>query len=439
MIESHELKNRDRYLKKLIGFQDTEPVKVITGIRRCGKSSLLKLMIQHLRETGIGQEQIVEMNFESHDFRSMTSDEVYHYVKERAIPGKRMYLFFDELQRIDAWEDAVNSFRVDLDCDIYITGSNAYLLSSGYSTYLSGRCVEIKMLPLSFREFLDFHNFEVRETISALGGTHRQVFDKNGERYDLREVFDAYMRFGGMPGIADIGLDQEKALSLLEGIYSTVVVRDILEREKRRGQRQITDSALLRKIVLFLADNIGSSVSVSSIGNTLMNEGLLEDGKRRGTPSTHTVQAYIAALLESYFFYEIKRFDIKGKEYLRTLGKYYIVDIGLRNFLLGFRNRDSGHAIENVVYFELLRRGYDVAIGKIDNQEVDFIATTADDKLYIQVTESMQSEDVRKQELAPLQKIRDNYEKIVLSLEPGLDVSYDGIKSLNLVDWLLDG
>ena len=439
MIESHELKNRDRYLKKLIGLQDTEPVKVITGIRRCGKSSLLKLMIRHLWETGIGQEQIVEMNFESHDFRSMTSDEVYHYVKEKAIPGKRMYLFFDELQRIDAWEDAVNSFRVDLDCDIYITGSNAYLLSSEYSTYLSGRCVEIKMLPLSFREFLDFHNFEVRETSSALGGTHRQVFDKNGERYDLREMFDAYMRFGGMPGIADIGLDQEKALSLLEGIYSTVVVRDILEREKRRGQRQITDSALLRKIVLFLADNIGSSVSVSSIGNTLMNEGLLEDGKRKGTPSTHTVQAYIAALLESYFFYEIKRFDIKGKEYLRTLGKYYIVDIGLRNFLLGFRNRDSGHAIENVVYFELLRRGYDVAIGKIDNQEVDFIATTADDKLYIQVTESMQSEDVRKRELAPLQKIRDNYEKIVLSLEPGLDASYDGIKSLNLVDWLLDG
>ena len=439
MIESHELKNRDRYLKKLIGFQDTEPVKVITGIRRCGKSSLLKLMIRHLREAGIGQEQIVEMNFESHDFRSMTSDEIYHYVKDKAVPGKRMYLFFDELQRIDAWEDAVNSLRVDLDCDIYITGSNAYLLSSEYSTYLSGRCVEIKMLPLSFREFLDFHNFEVRETGSALGGTRRQAFDQSGERYDLREVFDAYMRFGGMPGIADIGLDQEKALSLLEGIYSTVVVRDILEREKRRGQRQITDPALLRKIVLFLADNIGSSVSVSSIGNTLMNEGLLEDGKRRGTPSTHTVQAYMGALLESYFFYEIKRFDIKGKEYLRTLGKYYIADIGLRNFLLGFRNRDSGHAIENIVYFELLRRGYDVAIGKIGNQEVDFIATTADDKLYIQVTESMQSEDVRKRELAPLQKIRDNYEKVVLSLNPGLDASYDGIKSLNLVDWLLDG
>lgn len=437
MIESHKLKKRNQYLKKLIGFQDTELVKVITGIRRCGKSSLLKLMIQHLKESGIQPEQIVEMDFESHDFRNMTADEVYHYVKERVIPDKRMYLFFDELQRISAWEDAVNAFRVDFNCDIYVTGSNAYLLSSEYSTYLSGRCVEIKMLPLSFQEFLYFHDFEVRETSNALGGIRRQVFDKNGERYGLREMFDVYMRFGGMPGIADIGLDQEKALLLLDGIYSTVVVRDILEREKRRGQRQITDSLLLRKIVLFLADNIGSSVSVSSIGNTLTNEGLLEDGKRKGTPSAHTVQAYIGALLESYFFYEIKRFDIKGKEYLRTLGKYYIVDIGLRNYLLGFRNRDSGHAIENVVYFELLRKGYDVAIGKIGTSEVDFIAATADDKKYIQVTESMQSEDVRKRELAPLQNIRDNYEKIVLSLEPGLDSSYDGIKSLNLIDWLL--
>ncbi len=437
MIESRKLKKRNQYLKKLIGFQDTELVKVITGIRRCGKSSLLKLMIQHLKESGIQPEQIVEMNFESHDFRNMTSDEVYHYVKERVIPDKRMYLFFDELQRISAWENAVNAFRVDFNCDIYVTGSNAYLLSSEYSTYLSGRCVEIKMLPLSFQEFLYFHDFEVRETSSVLGGIRRQVFDKNGERYDLREMFDIYMRFGGMPGIADIGLDQEKALLLLDGIYSTVVVRDILEREKRRGQRQITDSLLLRKIVLFLADNIGNSVSISSIGNTLTNEGLLEDGKRKGAPSTHTVQTYIGALLESYFFYEIKRFDIKGKEYLRTLGKYYIVDIGLRNYLLGFRNRDSGHAIENVVYFELLRRGYDVAIGKVGTSEVDFIAAAADDKKYIQVTESMQSEDVRKRELAPLQNIRDNYEKIVLSLEPGLDSSYDGIKSLNLIDWLL--
>lgn len=437
MIDTHELKRRDLYLSKIIAFKDTEPVKVVTGIRRCGKSSLLKLMVAHLKETGISEEQIIEMNFESHEFKKMSADDFYKYVKDRVIPGKRMYLFFDELQRITDWEDTVNSFRVDFNCDIYITGSNAYLLSSEYSTYLSGRCVEIKMLPLSFSEFLYFHDFEIKKSKSALGGTRTQVFDKNGERYELREVFDAYMRFGGMPGIADVGLDQEKALVLLDGIYSTVVVRDILEREKRRGQRQITDPGLLRKIILFLADNIGSSVSVSSIGNTLVNEGLLEDGKRKGVPSAHTVQAYVNALLESYFYYDIKRFDIKGKEYLRTLGKYYIVDIGLRNYLLGFRNRDSGHAIENVVYFELLRRGYDVAIGKVDNAEVDFIATKADDKLYVQVTESMASEDVRRRELAPLQKINDNYEKIVLSLDTGLDASYDGIKSLNLINWLL--
>lgn len=437
MIGSHELKKRDRYLKKLIGFQDTELVKVVTGIRRCGKSSLLKLMAAHLKETGVRQEQIIEMNFESNDFRKMTSDNVYTYVKERIIPGKRVYLFFDEIQRINAWEDAVNAFRVDFDCDIYVTGSNAYLLSSEYSTYLSGRCVEIKLLPLSFSEFLYFHDFEVKETVSALGGVRRQVFDKNGERYGLREVFDAFIRFGGMPGIADIGLDQEKALTLLDGIYSTVVIRDILEREKRRGQKRITDPILLRKIIMFLADNIGSNISITSIGNTLVNAGLLEDGKRKGAPSAHTVQAYVNALLESYFFYEIKRFDIKGKEYLRTLGKYYIVDIALRNYLLGFRDRDSGHAIENIVYFELLSRGYDVAVGKIDNAEVDFIATAADEKKYIQVTESMNSEDVRKRELAPLQKIRDNYEKIVLSLEPGLDSSYDGVKSENLIEWLL--
>lgn len=437
MIDSHELKQRNLYLNKLIAFQDTEPVKIVTGIRRCGKSSLLKLMVAHLKESGITDGQIIEMNFESHAFKKMTSDDFYDYVKARVHPLKRMYFFFDEVQRVPHWEDAVNSFRVDFNCDIYITGSNAYLLSSEYSTYLSGRSVEIKMLPLSFREFLSFHDFEIRETKSALGGTRRQVFDKNGERYELREAFDAYMRFGGMPGIADVGLDQEKAMVLLDGIYSTVVMRDILERESRRGQKRITDPVLLRKIILFLADNIGNSVSVSSIGNTLVNEGLLEDGKRKGTPSAHTVQAYVNALLESYFFYDIKRFDIKGKEYLRTLGKYYIVDIGLRNFLLGFRNRDSGHAIENVVYFELLRRGYDVAIGKVDNSEVDFVATKMDDRLYVQVTESMVSEDTRRRELAPLQKISDNYEKIVLSLDPGLETSYEGIKSLNLIGWLV--
>ena len=291
MITAHKLKKRDLYLNRLIAFQDTEPVKIVTGIRRCGKSSLLMLMAEHLRNTGVADEQIVEMNFESHDFMKLSADGLYDYVKSRAQSGKRMYLFFDELQRIENWESAVNSLRVDLDCDIYVTGSNAFLLSSEYSTYLSGRCVEIRMLPLSFSEFLYFNGFSLQKGKSPLGTSRLQALDENGERYELREVFGAYMRLGGMPGIAEAGLDQEKALVLLDGIYSTVVMRDILEREKRRGQKNITDPALLRKIILFLADNIGSSVSVSSIGRTLVSEGLLEGEKRRGAPSVHTVQA----------------------------------------------------------------------------------------------------------------------------------------------------
>lgn len=437
MIKNHELKNRDIYLNKLISFKDTEPIKVITGIRRCGKSSLLKLMVRHLLENGISPEQIIEMNFESYECKKMKVDEIYNCVKNKIVSNKRMYLFFDELQRIASWEDAINSFRVDFDCDIYITGSNAYLLSSEYSTYLSGRCIEIKMLPLSFKEFIDFHNFDIKEIPSVLGETKKVIFDKNNIQYTLEEVFEAYLRFGGMPGIADVGLEQEKAFTLLDGAYSTVVVRDILEREKRRDQQRITDSFLLRKIILYLADNIGSSISVSNIGSVLVNEGLLENGNRKGSPSAHTIQAYVEALIESYFFYDIKRFDIKGKEYLRTLGKYYIVDIGLRNYLLGFRDRDRGHTIENIVYFELLRRGYDVTIGKIGSSEIDFIATKADTKVYIQVTESMKSEEVRQRELSPLMKIKDNYEKIVLCLDLDQNNLYDGIKSVNLITWLL--
>ena len=435
MIAGRKLKSRNLYLDKLIAFRDTEPVKVVTGIRRCGKSSLLKLMAQYLRNDGIEDNQIIEMNFESNAFNRMTSDEVYAYVKDKCI-DKRMYLFFDEIQRVDRWEDAINAFRVDIDCDIYVTGSNAYLLSSEYSTYLSGRSVEIKMLPLSFKEFIDFNDLSVKTVSSAFGGEKKIVVDENGTQYSLNEVFEAYLRFGGMPGIADVGLEQDRAFALLEGIYSTVVVRDILEREKRRGQRQITDATLLKKIVMFLCDNIGSSISATSMGNVLVNEGLLEDGKRKGKPSAHTIQAYIAVLLESYFFYDIKRFDIRGKEYLRTLGKYYVVDIGLRNYLLGIRDRDRGHIIENIIYLELLRRGYDVAIGKVDKAEIDFIATKGSEKIYYQVTESMRLENVRTRELAPLLAVKDNYKKVVLSMDEEQE-SYEGIDGINVIDWLL--
>ena len=380
---------RQELMKKSKFF--VSPYLTKSGIRRCGKSSLMKLMAEHLRETGVTDDQIIEMNFESMGIPDMDARGFYEYVKARICPNKRTYLFFDEVQKVHGWENAVNSFRVDFDCDIYITGSNAYLLSSELSTYLSGRYVEIKVLPLSFREFLDFHGYILTERKSPA----------------------------------------------LDGVYSAAVINDILEREKRKGQRNITDPVLLKKIILFLADNIGNNTSATSIGNTLVNEGLLKNGTRKTKPAVQTIQAYIEALTEAYIFYEIKRFDIKGKEYLRTLGKYYIVDIGLRNYLLGYRDGDSGHILENIIYFELLRRGYDVAIGKIDNQEVDFIATKADEKKYVQVTESMNAPETRERELAPLRKIRDSYEKIVIALECNLTQTQDGIKIIRALDFLL--
>lgn len=432
-----KLRPRNIYLNQLIAFKDKEPVKVITGIRRCGKSSLLKLMQEYLLNSGVKQNQIIVINFESLEFQEMNYKELYEYVKGKIPTRKRAYLFFDELQRIERWEDAINSFRVDFDCDIYITGSNSYLLSSEYSTYLSGRYVEIKIYPLSFKEFIDFHGYKLKEYKTPIGEKKKRAVNENDEIVEIRDLFDAYMRYGGMPGIADIGLDQDKAMTLLDGVYSTVVVRDILEREKRRGVRQITDAELLRKIILFLADNIGNNTSLNSVSNTLVSENMIQNRERHGKPATQTIASYVGALKESYMFYDVKRFDIKGKEYLRTLGKYYIVDIGLRNYLLGFRDRDRGHALENIVYFELLRCGFDVAIGKIDNLEVDFVATKANEKMYIQVTESMKNESVRERELKPLHKIHNNYKKMVITLDKALDDEYDGIQSIDVIEWLL--
>lgn len=437
LIAKKNLKNRDFYLKKLIAFQDTEPIKVITGIRRCGKSSLMQLMMEHLRVSGISDEQIIFINFESMEYRSMDVQKLYNYVKEKKAANRKIYLFFDEIQRVNGWQDAVNSFRVDFACDIYITGSNAYLLSSEFATYLSGRYVEIKVLPLSFKEFIDFHGYKIIERKSPAGNMVKKVADNEGNIYDTEELFDVYLKFGGMPGVADVGLDTDKAMTLLDGIYATVVMRDILEREKRTGGRQLADADLLRKIIMFLADNIGNNTSVTSIGNMLANEGLLLDN-RKTKPAAQTVQAYVNALLEAYIFYEAKRYDIKGKEYLKTLGKYYIVDIGLRNYLLGFRDMDMGHILENIVYFELLRRGYQTAIGKIGNMEVDFIASSAEEKIYYQVTQTMVSEQTRQRELRPMMQIRDNYEKVVLTMDKGLSDSVDGVKIKNLIDWLLD-
>ena len=432
-----QLYQRRVYLNKLIAFQDTEPVKIITGIRRCGKSSLLKLMIKHLLEQGKTHEQIIFMNFESMQFSNMSVRELYEYVKARLPQDKKAYLFFDEIQRIEQWQDAINSFRVDFACDIYVTGSNAYLLSGEYATYLAGRSVEIKMLPLSFAEFLEFQGYSIKEKMDITGVIRKKIYDNEGDLADAQELLALYMRFGGMPGLADIDLNIDNALVLLDGVYSTVVVRDILERELRKEQRQITDSTLLRRLIMFLADNIGNSTSVTSISNMLVNQKLLENNTKKNKPAVQTLQTYISALLEAYVFYEIKRFDIKGKDYLRTLSKYYIVDVGLRNYLLGFRDVDIGHIIENIVYFELLRKGYDVAIGKIDDKEIDFIAVNAERKIYIQVTESMNDPATREREFAPLRKVKDNYEKIIIANEVFNPATQDGIRIVKLIDFLL--
>ena len=428
-----ELKNRSSYLEKLIKFKDTDFIKIITGIRRCGKSSLMKLMIRYLLENNVKEEQIIQINFESIEFKKMTVEILYDYVKNNLPKNKKAYLFFDEIQKISEWQDAINSFRVDFECDIYITGSNAFLLSGEYATYLAGRSIEIKVYPLSFTEFIDFHGYKIIEKKNLIGGITKKVENINGESYEIKELFEAYMTFGGMPSLTEVDLEIDKALTILDGIYSSVVIRDILEREKQKGRRQVTDSSLLRKIIMFLADNIGNNTSINSISNILLNEKLIDT-----KPAVQTVQSYVSTLLEAYIFYEIKRFDIKGKEYLKTLGKYYIVDIGLRNYLLGFRKRDIGHSIENIVYFELLRRGYDVAIGKIGENEIDFIATNINTKIYIQVTENMANSNTRERELAPFYKIKDNFEKIVITNDESYLGIQDGIKIIRLVDFLLD-
>ena len=432
---SKRLIPRDLYLNRLKKFQDREPVKVVTGIRRCGKSCLLSLMREHLAASGVAEEQILFLNFESMQYSTMDAAAFYNFVKEHILPGRRMYLFFDEPQRITGWEEAINSFRVDFDCDIYITGSNSSLLSSDFSTSLTGRYVEIRMLPLSFKEFLLFHGFKCSE--SRLGNGKQYAISRDGEILPMEDVFGLYLRYGGMPGLMDTGLDQDLALPLLDGVYNTVVVRDVLERKRRFWEGPISDHVLLQKIILFLADNIGNNTSLRTISNTLATEKLIEERGRRGKPATQTVATYVNALLQAYIFHEVKRFDLKGKELLCTLGKYYIADIGLRNLLLGFRDTDTGHIIENIVYLELLRHGYDVAVGKINNKEIDFIATRNTQKSYYQVTLDMDALETRERELAPLKSVRDNYEKTVLALHTTSTASVEGIKIVPLLEFLL--
>ena len=432
-----EIKQRYIYLNQLLPFKDQEPVKIITGIRRCGKSTVMKLMMRYLIEHGTPSEQIIYMNFESNKFDDFDRKQVYQYVQERIITGRKMYIFLDEPQTIENWNKTVNSFQVDFNCDIYITGSNAYLLSSEYATYLSGRYVEIKMLPLSFKEFIVFQGYTLKDYISPIGEQRKRAYDSLGEMTEISDLFEAYVRYGGFPVLSDIGLEQDKVLAILDGIYNTVVKRDIIDRANLKPNSHTIDSVLLEKVCQFLADNIGSSISFNNISNALVSNKILQERKRHGKPAVRTISNYVNDMTEAYLFYPIKRFDIKGKEYLQTLGKYYMVDTGLRNYLLGYRGIDTGHQIENVVYFELLRRGYDVAVGKIGNKEVDFIAIKGEEKTYYQVTQEMRSEETIIRELAPFKEIKDNFPKIVLTLDSNIKLTEDGIRIINLLDFLL--
>ncbi len=406
-----KLVNRPLYLTQLIENKDVDLVKIVTGIRRSGKSSLLELFHQYLLNNEVEECQIIHMNLESLRYRHiMNYLDLYDFISNLISKETKTYLLFDEIQMVEHWEKAIESFRLDYDVDIYITGSNAYLLSTELSTLLSGRYVEIRILPLSFKEFLLFYDFESPMT--------------------LEEKFQKYVQFGGMPILREYQFNEARSNQALEGIYSTVILRDILQRNNQVDQRT------LDKITRFLCSNIGNITSPNNIGNILSNEGDIPKVKDKNIAGK-TVDKYISMLQRAFIFLSVGRYDVKGKQLLKTLGKNYIIDMGFRNILLGYRDAERGHIIENIVFLELIRRDYRVYIGKVGEMEIDFVAEKTNERIYIQVTESMLSQETRERELKPLKMIKDNYKKIVLSMDRDYITSYDGIKVLYLLDWLL--
>lgn len=400
---------RKEYLDQLISWKDEQVIKVVTGIRRCGKSTLLMQFQQWLKEKGVKEEQIVSVNFEELEYEDLLEyKKLYQYLKERLVSGKITYIFLDEIQKVPSFEKVVDSLYVKPNVDLYITGSNAYMLSGDLATLLTGRYVEIKMLPLSFKEFL-----------SMTGSEPEQGFPE-------------YLRNGGMPYIAAMNRTNEKVSTYLEGIYNTVIVKDIEDRQARResdpSKRKITDIALLKTIAKYLASVIGNPVSVRSITDYLISNG------RKISPNT--VGDYVEALTESFIFYPAERFDIVGKQLLKANRKMYIVDLGLRNHILPRKNYDLGFSLENLVYFELLRRGYKVTIGKVGNTEVDFVAEKQGAYQYFQVTADMTAKETFEREIRPLENIRDNYEKMILTMDRLTPGNYNGIQVRYLLDWL---
>lgn len=395
---------RKEYVQQLIAWREKHLIKVITGVRRCGKSTLFTLYIDHLKQQGVQDKQIVSINLESIEHEQLLDyHALYRHIDARLQSDVCTYVFIDEIQQCKGFEKAVDSLFIKGNVDLYITGSNAYMLSGELATLLSGRYVEIKMLPLSFKEYIDF--------------TH-------AGKDNLALSFNRYMKHGSFPYVPMLKEQDSVIRTYIEGIYSTILIKDVAQR------KAITDVALLERIVKVLGSSIGSPVSVKKICDTIISSGR--------KISINTVDEYLQALLDSYIVYKVDRYDIKGRNFLKTLGKYYFVDMGLRNHLLANSESDIGHQIENIVYLELIRRGYHVSIGKLADREVDFVATSQDGITYYQVSASVLDDNTLRRELAPLQAIRDNHPKVLLTLdEIGAGLNHAGIQQRNLLQWLV--
>ena len=393
---------RKEYLKKLIAFRDKQLIKVVTGVRRCGKSTLLKMYQEWLREQGVEASRIISINFEDIDYEELTDyRKLYDYLKEHLNPERMTYIFLDEIQNVADFPKVVDSLYIKNNVDIYMTGSNAYMLSSEIATLISGRYVQIEMLPFSFKEYME----------------------STGSMNDRGVKYTEYLENSSFPQTLELKGQPDEIRDYLEGLYNTIVVKDIVNRKK------ITDTMMLKSLLRFVFDNIGNPLSSKKIADTMTSAGRKIDVK--------TVEKYLEALTESFILYQAKRYNIKGKQYLKTLEKYYVVDVGLRFMLLGSKQMDAVHILENVVYLELLRRGYDVYVGKINEFEVDFVAQNSRGTSYFQVALTVRDEKTLQRELRPLQSIRDHYPKMILTLDEDPETQYDGIRRVNARDWLL--
>ena len=401
---------RTEYMNELLKWKHERVIKVVTGLRRCGKSTLLAMFQEELRANGVAPEQIISLNFEMLEYEELQDYRKLHqYITERLRPDRMNYIFLDEIQMVPEYQKAVDSLYLRENVDLYVTGSNAYLLSGELATLLSGRYVEIKMLPLSFREYCEI---------------------KGGRDKDA--LFADYMRFGGLPYVASLDGEEEKIDTYLEGIYNTIIVKDIELRRQRResdpNNRKVTDLTLLRNIAQFLANSVGSPVSLKRIADYITSSG------RKISPNT--VNAYVEALIEPYVFYPVERYDVIGKQLLKQNRKLYIVDLGIRRHLLARKRYDLGFSLENIVYLELLRRGCAVSTGKAGQTETDFVARQGERLHYYQVSASLAEESTFEREITPLRTVRDNHPKTILTLDRFTLGNYEGIEVVNAVDWL---